>query len=63
MSECRAITNAVETGVATIAVTRWEGELSAEMIHKLRDIMEHRLPLAEAAPVESERDLATDVIA
>jgi aerobic C4-dicarboxylate transport protein len=29
MSECRAIANVVGNGVATIAVSRWEGELQA----------------------------------
>jgi aerobic C4-dicarboxylate transport protein len=34
MSECRAITNVVGNGVATLVVSRWEGELDiAEMNH------------------------------
>jgi len=27
MSECRALTNLIGNGVATIVVSRWEGEL------------------------------------
>jgi aerobic C4-dicarboxylate transport protein len=48
MSECRAITNVVGNGVATIVVSRWEGELDAA---RLREIM--------ANPVENgEREAA-----
>src|SRR5215467_9389184 len=35
MSECRALTNLVGNGVATVVISRWEGELDAE---KLREI-------------------------
>jgi len=28
MSECRALTNVVGNGVATLVVSRWEGELT-----------------------------------
>ena len=38
MSECRAITNLIGNGVATVVVSRWEGELDRE---KLRQVMEH----------------------
>ena len=38
MSECRAITNLIGNGVATVVVSRWEGELDTE---KLRQVMEH----------------------
>ena len=34
MSECRAITNVIGNGVATIAISRWEGELSAAELQK-----------------------------
>jgi aerobic C4-dicarboxylate transport protein len=34
MSECRALTNFIGNGVATIVVSAWEGELDRE---KLRD--------------------------
>jgi len=36
MSECRAITNVVGNGVATLVVSRWEGELD---VPKMREIM------------------------
>ena len=36
MSECRALTNVIGNGVATIVVSRWEGELDRE---KLRETM------------------------
>ena len=32
MSECRALTNIIGNGVATIAVSRWENELDQEML-------------------------------
>ncbi len=32
MSECRALTNLVGNGVATVAISRWEGEVSAETV-------------------------------
>ena len=40
MSECRALTNVVGNGVATIVVSRWEGELD---VAKMREIMAHPL--------------------
>jgi aerobic C4-dicarboxylate transport protein len=36
MSECRALTNVIGNGVATIVVSRWEGELDTE---KMRAVM------------------------
>ncbi len=41
MSECRALTNVVGNGVATLVVSKWEGELD---MAKTRQIMENRLP-------------------
>ena len=32
MSECRALTNIIGNGVATIVVSRWENELDQEML-------------------------------
>jgi aerobic C4-dicarboxylate transport protein len=32
MSECRALTNVMGNGVATLAVSRWEGELTATQL-------------------------------
>ena len=34
MSECRALTNFIGNGVATIAISRWEGEVSSETLRK-----------------------------
>lgn len=38
MSECRALTNLIGNGVATVAISRWEGEVTPEMLKaNLRD--------------------------
>jgi aerobic C4-dicarboxylate transport protein len=42
MSECRALTNLVGNGVATIVISRWEGELDPV---KLREVMAHPVEL------------------
>ncbi len=34
MSECRALTNLVGNGVATVVISRWEGEVSAEELSR-----------------------------
>jgi aerobic C4-dicarboxylate transport protein len=34
MSECRALTNLIGNGVATIVVSRWEGELDTKQLHE-----------------------------
>ena len=34
MSECRAITNLIGNGVATVAISRWEGEVSRETLRE-----------------------------
>jgi aerobic C4-dicarboxylate transport protein len=34
MSECRALTNLVGNGVATIVISRWEGELDVKALHE-----------------------------
>ncbi len=44
MSECRALTNLVGNGVATIVISRWEGELDAV---KLKEAMMHPVALGE----------------
>ena len=44
MSECRALTNLVGNGVATIVVSRWEGELDTD---KLASAMAHPVALGE----------------
>jgi aerobic C4-dicarboxylate transport protein len=33
MSECRALTNLIGNGVATVAISRWENEVSAETLN------------------------------
>ncbi|HEX8416133.1 MAG TPA: dicarboxylate/amino acid:cation symporter [Methylobacterium sp.] len=45
MSECRALTNLVGNGVATVVVSRWEGELDTE---KLRQVMAHPVDIGTA---------------
>jgi aerobic C4-dicarboxylate transport protein len=44
MSECRALTNLIGNGVATIVMSRWEGELDANALH---ETMLHPLALGE----------------
>ena len=34
MSECRALTNLIGNGVATIVISRWEGELDTDKLHE-----------------------------
>jgi aerobic C4-dicarboxylate transport protein len=45
MSECRALTNLIGNGVATIVVSRWEGELDSAKLHAA---MVHPVELGEA---------------
>jgi aerobic C4-dicarboxylate transport protein len=43
MSECRAITNLIGNGVATVVISRWERELSAETLNaNLQKVTEDR---------------------
>src|SRR6185295_9222689 len=43
MSECRAITNLIGNGVATVAIARWEREVSSETLNaNLRQVTEDR---------------------
>ncbi len=44
MSECRALTNLIGNGVATIVISRWEGELDTAKLH---DAMAHPIALGE----------------
>ncbi|HEY6821292.1 MAG TPA: dicarboxylate/amino acid:cation symporter [Burkholderiales bacterium] len=44
MSECRALTNLIGNGVATVVISRWEGELDTR---KLDDAMRHPVELGE----------------
>jgi len=48
MSECRALTNLVGNGVATIVISRWENELDPA---KLRDALAHPIAYGEAMEV------------
>jgi aerobic C4-dicarboxylate transport protein len=55
MSECRALTNLVGNGVATIVISRWEGELDAGKLH---EAMAHPIDIGaivEREPVEAAR--------
>ena len=45
MSECRALTNVIGNGVATLVVSRWQGELDSA---KLREVMSQ--PSEQATP-------------
>jgi aerobic C4-dicarboxylate transport protein len=44
MSECRALTNLIGNGVATIVISRWENELD---VKKLHDVMAHPVDIGE----------------
>ena len=57
MSECRALTNIVGNGVATIVVGRWEGELDGEKMNALRQKMTQLTGLArESTPAPDSPD-------
>jgi aerobic C4-dicarboxylate transport protein len=52
MSECRALTNLIGNGVATVVISRWEGELNADKLH---ETMAHPVTIGEemeALPAE-----------
>ena len=44
MSECRALTNLIGNGVATVVISRWEGELDADKLH---ETMAHPITVGE----------------
>jgi len=44
MSECRALTNLVGNGVATVVISRWEGELDVDKLH---ETMAHPISVGE----------------
>lgn len=44
MSECRALTNLVGNGVATVVMSRWEGELDPRKLH---EVMAHPVSIGE----------------
>jgi len=45
MSECRALTNLIGNGVATVVVSRWEGELDKRALH---EAMAHPVELSDS---------------
>lgn len=51
MSECRALTNLVGNGVATVVVSRWEGEMTAEELRE--NLRKPHAPAAEAGSATS----------
>lgn len=56
MSECRALTNVVGNGVATIVVSRWEREMDGEKMRAMREMMARPPALVESpslAPQQS----------
>jgi len=50
MSECRALTNLVGNGVATVVISRWEGELDTDKLH---EAMAHSVALGEEMETKS----------
>ncbi len=50
MSECRALTNLIGNGVATIVISRWEGELDAKALH---ETMAHPIAIGTALEHQS----------
>jgi len=50
MSECRALTNLVGNGVATIVISRWEGELDVDKLH---ETMAHPITVGEELETQS----------
>jgi aerobic C4-dicarboxylate transport protein len=59
MSECRALTNLVGNGVATLVVARWEGELDRDRLalELARGPVIHEAhPLAEGLATPADAD-------
>jgi aerobic C4-dicarboxylate transport protein len=50
MSECRALTNLVGNGVATIVISRWEDELDVNQLH---ETMAHPITVGEELEAQS----------
>jgi aerobic C4-dicarboxylate transport protein len=50
MSQCRALTNFIGNAVATIVISRWQGELDRD---RLREVLSGNRPVAFAPPVEA----------
>jgi aerobic C4-dicarboxylate transport protein len=54
MSECRALTNTVGNGVASIVVARWNGDLDLDLLHaRLGRPLSERSALTQAEATES----------
>jgi aerobic C4-dicarboxylate transport protein len=58
MSECRALTNLVGNGVATVVVSRWEKELSKEELNKN---LLHPKSITDLAPEEPAASQAQEI--
>jgi aerobic C4-dicarboxylate transport protein len=55
MSECRALTNLVGNGVATLVVARWEGDLDQDRLAaELAKGPDAHVPVHIADPVKSD---------
>lgn len=51
MSECRALTNLIGNGVATVVISRWEGEITASELRHNLTLPDHvDLPAPDSAP-------------
>ena len=50
MSECRALTNLVGNGVATIVISCWEGELDVDKLH---ETMAHPITVGEELEMQA----------
>ena len=48
MSECRALTNLIGNGIATVVISRWEGELDVNALH---ETMAHPIRIGEQMEV------------
>jgi aerobic C4-dicarboxylate transport protein len=57
MSECRAVTNLIGNGVATVVISRWEKEVTKET---LRANLGHPSDTAEAPPPPVEKPVAVE---
>ncbi|HSH93159.1 MAG TPA: dicarboxylate/amino acid:cation symporter [Roseimicrobium sp.] len=49
MSECRAITNFIGNGVATVAISRWEGEVTPEQLRHNLENTGNTLPASNSS--------------
>jgi aerobic C4-dicarboxylate transport protein len=54
MSECRALTNLIGNGVATLVVARWEGDLDREVL--ARELAQGPLPARAAGETDAPAD-------